>query len=125
MTAMLLRYEDSDNVLRKPFVEPVPSYDNWIECQTIQDLQAIRLNHNSIHMEGLTIRERILGTAYPDLPQHIVYRGAILADQRRFDRCECLWIRALYLRQSNKVSIFNRKIRFITLKFRFQYTEIY
>lgn len=106
MTAMLLRYEDCENVIRKPFTEPIASYDNWIECQTIQDLQAIRLNHNSIHMEGLTIRERILGSTYPELPQHIIYRGAILADQKRFDRCECLWIRALYLRQSNKVKCY-------------------
>ncbi|KAL5289064.1 FEM1B family protein [Megaselia abdita] len=120
MTAMLLRFEDSDNVLRKSFIEPIPAYDNWIECQTIQDLQAIRLNHNSIQMEGLTIRERILGTSYPDLPQHVVYRGAILADQRRFDRCECLWIRALYLRQSNKIPIHRDLLRFAQL-----YSQMY
>lgn len=35
---------------------PIPAYDNWVECQTIQDLQAIRNNDNSLHMEALAIR---------------------------------------------------------------------
>lgn len=53
---------------------PVPAYDNWIECQTIPDLQAIRYNNNSIHMEALTIRERILTRKCPDVAHPIVYR---------------------------------------------------
>lgn len=68
------RYEDQNNIIRKRILPPVPAYENWIESQTIQDLQAIRLNHNSMHMESLTIRERILGRKCPDVAHPIVFR---------------------------------------------------
>lgn len=99
------RYEDPQNVVRKKNIAPVPAYENWIESQTIQDLQAIRFNHNSIHMESLTIRERILTTKCPDVAHPIVFRGAVCADNGRFDRCESLWLHALELRQNNNVCI--------------------
>lgn len=103
---MNCRYEDPQNVIRKKNIEPVPAYENWIESQTIQDLQAIRYNHNSIHMESLTIRERILTTKCPDVAHPIVFRGAVCADNGRFDRCESLWLHALELRQNNNVSTY-------------------
>ena len=84
---------------------PIPAYENWIESQTLQDLQAIRYNHNSIHMESLTIRERILTRKCPDVAHPVVFRGAVCADNGRFDRCESLWLHALELRQLNNVSI--------------------
>lgn len=83
----------------------MPAYENWIESQTKQDLQAIQFNHNSIHMESLTIRERILSTKCPDVAHPIVFRGAVCADNDRFDRCESLWLHALELRQNISVSI--------------------
>lgn len=98
------RYEDAQNVVKKKIMPPVPAYENWIESQTVQDLQAIRFNHNSIHMESLTIRERILTTKCPDVAHPIVFRGAVCADNGRFDRCESLWLHALELRQNNNVS---------------------
>lgn len=91
-------------MIKKKCVAPVPAYENWIESQTVQDLQAIRFNHNSIHMESLTIRERILTTKCPDVAHPIVFRGAVCADNGRFDRCESLWLHALELRQNNNVS---------------------
>lgn len=83
----------------------MPAYENWIESQTRQDLQAIQFNHNSIHMESLTIRERILTTKCPDVAHPIVFRGAVCADNGRFDRCESLWMHALELRQNINVSV--------------------
>lgn len=100
-------------MIRKKNITPVPAYENWIESQTIQDLQAIRFNHNSIHMESLTIRERILTTKCPDVAHPIVFRGAVCADNGRFDRCESLWLHALELRQNNNVSTFRLLIGFI------------
>lgn len=104
MLAMELRHEDPDNITHKPQTDPVPAYENWIESQTIQDLQAIRFNHNSIHMESLTIRERILTVKCPDVAHPIVFRGAVCADNGRFDRCESLWLHAMEIRQNNNVS---------------------
>lgn len=100
------RYEDPDNIILKKTIPPVPAYENWIESQTKQDLQAIQFNHNSIHMESLTIRERILSTKCPDVAHPIVFRGAVCADNDRFDRCESLWLHALELRQNINVSSF-------------------
>lgn len=102
------RYEDPLNIISKPHMNPVPAYENWIESQNIQDLQAIRFNHSSIHMESLTIRERILTTKCPDVAHPVVFRGAVCADNGRFDRCEALWLHALELRQNINVS-FNIK----------------
>lgn len=103
MRSKTFRYEDPDNIVRKKTIPPVPAYENWIESQTKQDLQAIQFNHNSIHMESLTIRERILSTKCPDVAHPIVFRGAVCADNDRFDRCESLWLHALELRQNINV----------------------
>lgn len=103
-------------MIRKTNIAPVPAYENWIESQTIQDLQAIRFNHNSIHMESLTIRERILTTKCPDVAHPIVFRGAVCADNGRFDRCESLWLHALELRQNNNVSSLHHSTDYYTTR---------
>lgn len=115
ISAMELRFEDSDRIIRKPILPPIPAYEHWIECQTMQDLQAIRYNHNSLHMESLTIRERILGRHCPEVAHSIVFRGAVCADNGRFDRCESLWLHAMTLKQQNSLSIQRDLLRFAQL----------
>lgn len=112
---MELRYEDLDFIVKKQLLPPVPAYENWIECGSLQDLLAIQYNHNSLHMEALTIRERILGTHCPEVAHPIVFRGAVCADNGRFDRCEALWIHALDLRQGNNISVQRDLLRFAQL----------
>lgn len=112
MHAMELRYADVDDVIKKNLAPPIPAYENWVESQTIQDLQAIRYNSNSIHMESLTIRERILGRKCPEVAHPIVFRGAVCADNGRFDRCESLWMHALEIRQENNLSVQRDLLRF-------------
>lgn len=118
--AMELRFKDPNNILRKEVLPPIPAYGDWVESQTIEELQAIRLNHHSMHMECLTIRERILGASFPDLIHQIIFRGAVCADNGRFDRCERLWLHALQLRQMNSLSIQKDLLRFAQL-----YAQIY
>uniref|UniRef100_A0A1B0F9D1 Uncharacterized protein n=1 Tax=Glossina morsitans morsitans TaxID=37546 RepID=A0A1B0F9D1_GLOMM len=115
MRAMELRYAEQDRTLRKQCIPPVTAYDEWFETQNIQELQAIRLNHHSIHMEALTIRERILGRNNPDLPQPIVYRGAVMADHGRFAQCQVLWNYAMDLRIMTNVSVERDLLRFAQL----------
>jgi Fem-1 homolog b len=112
---MELRYEDLDEVVKKNLVPPIPAYENWIECSSLQDLVAIQFNHNSLHMEALTIRERILGKHCPEVAHPVVFRGAVCADNGRFDRCEALWIHALELRQGNNISVQRDLLRFAQL----------
>ncbi|XP_021919435.1 protein fem-1 homolog B isoform X2 [Zootermopsis nevadensis] len=109
---MEMRYSDPHNIILKTLVKPVPAYENWVECQTIEELEAIQLNQNALHMESLSIRERILGTHNPEVPHPIIFRGAVFADNARFDRCIELWLHALHLRQLNKVSVVKDLLRF-------------
>lgn len=112
---MELRYEDLDEIVKKNLTPPVPAYENWIECSSLQDLVAIQFNHNSLHMEALTIRERILGKHCPEVAHPVVFRGAVCADNGRFDRCEALWIHALELRQGNNITVQRDLLRFAQL----------
>lgn len=52
------------------------------------------------------------GLHNPELPHPIVFRGAIFADNARFDRCIDLWLHALKLRQLNDISIVTDLLRF-------------
>jgi hypothetical protein len=54
----------------------------------------------------------LLGCHNPELPHPIVFRGAIFADNARFDRCIDLWLHALKLRQLNNTSIVTDLLRF-------------
>lgn len=90
----------------------MPAYENWIECRTLDDLINIRANANALHMEALTIRERILGRHSSELPHAIIYRGAIFADNARFDRCIDLWLHAIKLKQLSQVTIVKDLLRF-------------
>lgn len=54
----------------------------------------------------------ISGLHNPELPHPIVFRGAIFADNARFDRCIDLWLHALKLRQLNDISIVTDLLRF-------------
>lgn len=109
---MVLRFSDPDNIISKKFIPPVPAYENWIECQNLQELEAIARNPNALHMEALTIRERILGTHNPEVPHPVIFRGAVFADNARFDRCIELWLHALDLRQLNNMSVVKDLLRF-------------
>ncbi|KAH8261387.1 hypothetical protein KR044_008115 [Drosophila immigrans] len=115
MRAMQLRYSDSRHVVRKKVQQPVPAYDSWFETETLPELNAIKLNHHSIHMESLAIRERVLGKNNPELPQAIIYRGAVMADQGRFEQCQVLWNYAIDLRMRNNVSVERDLLRFAQL----------
>ncbi|XP_050296415.1 protein fem-1 homolog B isoform X1 [Anthonomus grandis grandis] len=110
--SMELRFSDPENPIKKPIVPPIAAYEHWVECQNMAELQAIRQNNNSLHMESLTIRERILGVHNPELLHPIIYRGAVFADNARFDRCLELWLHALKLRQKNDISAVKDLLRF-------------
>jgi len=108
--AMKLRWEG--DVIEKTLDEPVPAYDNWRETRTVEELSSIGTDTNSIHMEGLAIRERILGKDNPEVPHPIIYRGAVFADSARFDRCAQLWLHALRLRQATGLPVTKDLLRF-------------
>ncbi|XP_063905272.1 protein fem-1 homolog B-like isoform X2 [Zophobas morio] len=110
--SMKLRYSEPDTPVKKKLITPIPAYEHWVESQTVFELESIQHNHNAIHMEALTIRERILGTQNPEVPHPVIYRGAVFADNARFERCLELWLHALRLRQRNHISVVKDLLRF-------------
>lgn len=106
------RYCDPNVILSKPPSKPVPAYESRIECGTVEELENIRHNSGALHMESLAIRERILGPHNPEVPHPVIFRGAVFADNARFDRCLQLWVHALRLKQMNKVCVMKDLLRF-------------
>jgi len=109
---VVFRYEDPKNIIKKAKIDPIPAYECWTESQNVDQLDGIKEDSNGLHMESLTIRERILGSMNPDVPQPVVFRGAVFADHARFDRCIELWLHALNLRQKRDLCVTKDLLRF-------------
>lgn len=110
--AMVLRYSDPQNIIRKELGEPIEAYENRKECETLEELERIKDSPHDIHMESLAIKERILGRHSPEVPYPIIFRGAVYADNGRFNRCIDLWLHALKLKQLNDISTDKDLLRF-------------
>ena len=106
------RYKEDCPVIKKVLLDPIPAYENRVECQTQENLVQIRDDINELHMESLVIRERILGSHNPEVPHPVIFRGAVFADSARFGRCLQLWLHALRLKQRNKVWVVKDLLRF-------------
>ena len=102
---MEMRYEDPVHPLLKKKMEPVEAYQNRKESQTLQELALLEGDDLAIGMEGLIIRERILGPDNPAILYDIRLRGAVLADSEEYELCFGLWKRAMEKATNNDVSI--------------------
>ena len=102
---MEMRYEDPVHPLLKKKMEPVEAYQNRKESQTLEELALLEGDDHAIGMEGLIIRERILGPDNPAILYDIRYRGAVLADSEEYELCFGLWKRAMEKAMNNDVSI--------------------
>ena len=89
------RYEDPSCPLLKKKMEPVEAYQNRTESQTLDELSLLEGDDHAIQIEGLMIRERILGTDNTILWVPISYRGAVLADCKKYELCVGLWTRSM------------------------------
>ena len=85
------RFQDDSCPLLKKQVEPLEVYEYRKESQTLEDLVQLEGDDHAIHMEGLIIRERILGTDNTALRLPLLHRGAAFADSENFDFCIGLW----------------------------------
>ena len=102
---MEMRYEDPVHPLLKKKMEPVEAYQNRKESQTLEELALLEGDDHAIGMEGLIIRERILGSDNPAILYEIRFRGAVLADSEEYELCFGLWKRAMEKAMNNDVSI--------------------
>ena len=97
------RYEDLSCLLLKKKMEPVEAYQNRRESQTLEELFLLEGDDHAIHMEGLLIRERILGTDNTELRYPVTYRGAVLADSKQHELCFALFKRAMEIAMNSDV----------------------
>ena len=102
---MEMRYEDPAHPLLKKKMEPVEAYQNRKESQTLEELALLEGDDHAIGMEGLIIRERILGSQNPAILYEIRFRGNVLADSEEYELCFGLWKRAMEKATNNDVSI--------------------
>ena len=102
---MEMRYEDPVHPSLKKKMEPVEAYQNRKESQTLDELALLEGDDHAIGMEGLIIRERILGSDNPAILYVIRFRGAVLADSEEYELCFGLWKRAMEKATNNDVSI--------------------
>ncbi|XP_029197589.2 protein fem-1 homolog B-like [Acropora millepora] len=93
------RFQDKSCPLLKKQIEPLEVYQYRKESQTLEELVRLEGDDHAIHMEGLIIRERILGTDNTALRFPIRYRGAVFADSGNFDFCIGLWKHAIEIGQ--------------------------
>ncbi|KAJ8406426.1 hypothetical protein AAFF_G00300000 [Aldrovandia affinis] len=110
--AMLERHRDPARVLTKEVQPPVEAYGGRAECQSPRELEVIRQDRDALHMEGLIVRERILGAENVDVSHPIIFRGAVYADSMDFERCIRLWLYALELRQRAERNTHKDLLRF-------------
>ena len=68
---MNLRCENPENPIPKSKLKVIKAYDNHQECETLTELELRQENPHKLHMEGLAIRERILGSNNPEIPHPI------------------------------------------------------
>ena len=81
------------------------AYQNRKESQTLEELALLEGDDHAIGMEGLIIRERILGSDNPAILYEIRCRGDVLADSEEYELCFGLWKRAMEKATNNDVSI--------------------
>lgn len=110
--AMTERHRDPQRHFPKERLPPIEAYGRRRECETLQELENIRVDRDALHMEGLMIRERILGSDNIDVSHPIIYRGAVYADSMEFDNCIKLWLHALRLRQRGNRNTHKDLLRF-------------
>ena len=102
---MEMRYEHPAHPLLKKKMEPVEAYQNRKESQTLEELALLEGDDHAIGLEGLIIRERILGPDNPANLYDIRYRGAVLADSGQYELCIGLWQRAMEKAMNSDVAI--------------------
>ena len=86
-------------------------FENRQECQTIEELEALRVNSHQMHLEALLVRERLLGPSSDEYRYSVVYRGAILADSGQYDQAIALWMYEFALGRQYAIPIIPEDMR--------------
>ena len=101
MRGMRERFKDHLNPLFKHVMEPVEAYQYRKESETLEELAQIEGDGEAIFLEGLIIRERILGTESKVLFKPIEWFASYLYGCcRNFHACIALYRHAIKIKQN-------------------------
>jgi hypothetical protein len=81
------------------------------ECQTIDELKKIQSSFNSMYIEALLVRERLLGLTNKEYRYSLCYRGAILADNEQYNEAVSYWLYELELRRQYSILLEPKHLR--------------
>ena len=100
-TAMYERHTISDQIVPKQLIptSSILAITEKEECVTLNELEEIRDDGLALCIEGIHIRERVLGTKTPELPLSLFHTGNLFADKGDYYKCIDLWIHASNLSQ--------------------------
>ena len=105
MRGMRERFQDHLNPLFKHTMEPVEAYQYRKESETVEELAQIEGDVEAIYIEGLIIRERILGTESKLLLKYIKKFASYSENTRNFHACIALLRHAIKIDQNCNKSI--------------------
>ena len=105
MRGMTERFQDHLNPLFKHTMEPVEAYQYRKESETVEELAQIEGDDKAIRIEGLIIRERILGTESKLLLKPIEMFASFYKVTRNFDACIAVHRHAIKIDQNCNKSI--------------------
>ncbi|CAF4870832.1 unnamed protein product [Rotaria sp. Silwood1] len=101
--ALELRFQHNlPKALRLSTVEVL---DNRQECQTIDELEELRLSDDHMYTEALLVRERLLGPTNAKYYRSLRFRGATLADNIQHHQGICFWLYELNSRRQHSLLI--------------------
>jgi hypothetical protein len=99
-----LRKRESMSIEKKVCLAPTVAYNYEQECQTVEELDAIKDNRDRIFIETLLIRERIaLSRNDITIMKPLHHYGDMLVEEEEFDKCLNLWIHMFDLYQQMKI----------------------
>ena len=78
---------------------PCVAYNNQLEVETVIEMEQMSTEPDSMWMQALLVRERILGIEHPETCRYIRERGKVYAVKGNYNRCISLWMYALDIQQ--------------------------
>ncbi|GIZ02098.1 protein fem-1 homolog A-B [Caerostris extrusa] len=97
-TALQIRYNNPNARLEKKLAPRKASHLFAVEFTTLEELENLVLDLDTMRIQSLLVCERILGPHHRDMIFRLMYRGAAYADSLQYLRCIDLWRYALDLR---------------------------
>ena len=99
---------------------PTAAYNNKLEVETVREIDQMSTELESMRMQALLVRERILGQEHPETWKNIHYRGSAYAFQGNYNRCISLWMYGLDIQEK-----YLKPLSFMTHVFLFDFIELF